>query len=291
MEYLQALILGIVQGVTEFLPISSTAHLIIFRDVFQWGAVTCDAQQLAAGCIVRTGWSKAAIDGIQFGSVIAVVMYFWQDITQLLGGAWSAFRSKDWQKEDWKIVLGIALGTVPGLIAAVLIKIVFKEFFKDKLEDPLLIGVMSIIMALLLGVAENYGKRQRKFSNLRTSDGVLVGLGQSLALIPGVSRSGATLTTALLLGLERQTAARFSFLLGLPLLTIATLSQTKDVMQEAAMRLPMLAGILSSLLFSYLSIAWLMKFLQRQSTWVFVFYRLAFGIALLTASLNGWKGT
>jgi undecaprenyl-diphosphatase len=287
MEYLQALILGIVQGVTEFLPISSTAHLIIFRDVFQWGAITCDAQQLASGCIVRAGWSKAAIDGIQFGSVIAVVMYFWKDITQLLGGAWSAFQSKDWQKEDWKIVLGVAIGSLPALATGFLLK----KVVKVDIESPWLIGMMSIVMALLLGVAENYGKRLRNFSKLRTSDGILMGLGQAFAVLPGVSRSGSTLTAALLLGLERQTAARFSFLLGLPVLTIATLSQTKEVLAEKAMRFPMLVGILSTLLFSYLSIAWLMKFLQRQSTWVFVFYRLAFGMALLIASLNGWKGT
>jgi undecaprenyl-diphosphatase len=287
MEYLQALILGIVQGVTEFLPISSTAHLIIFRDVFQWGAITCDAQQLAAGCIVRAGWSKASIDGIQFGSVIAVVMYFWEDITKLLGGAWAAFRNKDWQKEDWKIVLGVAIGSLPALATGFLLN----KVFKVDIESPFLIGMMSIFMALLLGVAENYGKRLRNFSKLRTSDGIFMGLGQAFAVLPGVSRSGSTLTAALLLGLERQTAARFSFLLGLPVLTIATLSQTKEVLAEKAMRFPMLVGILSTLLFSYLSIAWLMKFLQRQSTWVFVFYRLAFGMALLIASLNGWKGT
>jgi undecaprenyl-diphosphatase len=287
MEYLQALILGIVQGVTEFLPISSTAHLIIFRDVFQWEAVTCNAQQLASGCIARAGWSKAAIDGIQFGSVIAVVMYFWKDITSLLGGAWSAFRSKDWQKEDWKIVLGVAIGSLPGLAAG----FALKKFLKVDIESPLLIGVMSIVMALLLGVAENYGTRLRNFSKLRTSDGIFMGLAQAFAVLPGVSRSGSTLTAALLLGLERQTAARFSFRLGLPVLTVATLAQTNDVLAEQAMRFPMLVGILSTLLFSYLSIAWLMKFLQRQSTWVFVFYRLAFGMALLFASLNGWKGT
>jgi undecaprenyl-diphosphatase len=286
MEYLQALILGIVQGVTEFLPISSTAHLIIFRDVFQWGAVTCTVAEKAAGCADRLGWSKAALDGIQFGSVIAVIMYFWNDIVKLLVGAWEALRSRDWQREEWKIFMGIVLGSIPALGMAYLLK----KVFNTDLESPLLIGVMSIIMALLLGIAENYGSRQRNFSKLKTSDGILVGLGQTIALLPGASRSGSTLTTALLLGLERQTAARFSFLLGLPVLTIATLSQTKEVLAEQAMRFPMLVGILATLVFSYLSIAWLMKFLQRQSTWVFVFYRLAFGMALLLASAQGWKG-
>jgi undecaprenyl-diphosphatase len=284
MEYLQAVILGIVQGVTEFLPISSTAHLIIFRDVFEWGAVECSAQALQNGCVARVGWTKAALDGIQFGSVIAVVIYFWNDIRKLLSGSIAAIAGRDWQREEWKILVGIALGSIPALVGAYLLK---KN--NVNLENPQMIGTMSIIMALLLGVAENYGKRLRGFSKLRISDGLLVGLGQTIALLPGASRSGSTLTTALLIGLERQTAARFSFLLGLPVLTLATLVQTKDVLAETTMRWPMLAGITATAVFSYLSIAWLMKFLQRQSTWVFVFYRLAFGMALLLAILSGWK--
>jgi undecaprenyl-diphosphatase len=282
MEYLQALILGIVQGVTEFLPISSTAHLIIVRDVFQWGAVTCPAN--LADCIPRAGWSKEAIDGIQFGSVIAVVLYFWKDITQLLSGAWQALMTRNWAKEEWRIVLGIAIGSIPALAAGLALKI-----SGIKLESPQNIGLVSIVMALLLGGAESYGKRSRGFNKLKTSDGIIVGLAQMIALLPGASRSGSTLTAALFLGLERATAARFSFLLGLPVLTIVTLVQAKDALQEKAMFGPMAVGIVSTLIFSYLSIAWLIKFLQRQSAWLFVFYRLAFGLALLFAVFNGWK--
>jgi undecaprenyl-diphosphatase len=284
MEYIQAVILGLVQGITEFLPISSTAHLIIFRDIFGWGEVTC-AQDAIQGCLPRAGWSKAAIDGIQFGSVIAVILYFWQDIKQILTGAWQAFQRRDWQQEDWKILIGIAIGTVPALAGGLILKAL-----NIKLENATLIGIMSIVMAILLGIAEKFGTRTRDFNKLETSDGILVGLGQMIALLPGASRSGSTLTTGLFLGLQRQTAARFSFLLGLPTLAIATLAQTKDVLQEKAMVLPMLVGIIATFIFSYISIAWLMKFLQKQSTWVFVWYRLAFGLALLVAVAQGWKG-
>jgi undecaprenyl-diphosphatase len=274
MEYIQAIILGLVQGITEFLPISSTAHLIIFRDVLGWGDVANGGR-----------WTKAALDGIQFGSVIAVILYFWRDLQKIFSGAWQAFQHKEWQREEWKIFLGIAIGTIPALAGGLILKIL-----KVELESPALIGFMSIVMAILLGLAEKFGRRTRDFGQLDTKDGILVGLGQMIALLPGASRSGSTLTTGLFLGLQRQTAARFSFLLGLPTLAIATLAQTKDVLQEKAMIMPMLLGIVATFIFSYLSIAWLMKFLQKYSNWVFVWYRLAFGLALLVAVAQGWKG-
>lgn len=258
----QGVVLGLVQGITEFLPISSTAHLIIFTDVFGW----------------QNQWKKEAIDAIQFGSVIAVLMYFWKDIRNILSGALGAFVRKEWYREDWKIFIGIVFGTVPALAGGLMLK-----ELGVKLESATLIAVMSIVMSLLLALAEKVGSRKRGFDELEVKDGILVGLGQMIALLPGASRSGSTLTTGLFLGLRRETAARFSFLLGLPTLAIATLVQTKDVLQDGSMGMPLLFGIISAFVFSYLSIAWLLKFLQRQSTWVFVWYRLALGITLLVA--------
>lgn len=263
---IQAFILGIVQGITEFLPISSTAHLIIFTDIFHW----------------RTVWDKAAIDAIQFGSVLAVLWYFRQDIFKILTGAWSAFQQKNWQQEEWKILVGIAIGTIPALAGGLLLKVLGVE-----LDRAIIIAIASIAAALLLGLAEKIGIRKRGFDQLQISDGILVGLGQMLALFPGVSRSGSTLTTALFLGLKRETAARFSFLLGIPTLTIATLIQAKDVLDKGNMLLPLLVAIASTFVFSYLSIAWLLKFLQRHDTWIFVWYRIALGVALLIAIANG----
>jgi undecaprenyl-diphosphatase len=266
----QGLILGVVQGVTEFLPISSTAHLIIFRDILGWGSQ----------------WPKAALDAIQFGSVVAVVIYFWNDLVRIGGGAVAAFEQKDWQREEWKLFLGIAIGCLPALVGG----FILKKVLKVELESPVLIGVMSIVMATLLGLAEKYGRRQRGFDQIEVKDGILVGLGQMISLFPGASRSGSTLTTGLFLGLNRETAARFSFLLGLPTLTIATLVQAKDVLKEPQMLLPVVVGLISTFIFSYLSIAWLLKFLQKQSNWVFVWYRLAFGTMLLAAAFGGLFG-
>ncbi len=261
---LEAFVLGIVQGITEFLPISSTAHLLVFTKALGWNVLG----------------QKYFVDAIQFGSVIAVVIYFWDDLRHLVQGAWSAFQDKDWQRDEWKITVGILVGSLPVLIVGYI--------FKDAIPDaPVVIAIASIGMALLLGLAEKIGSRQRGFDKLQIQDGILVGLGQMLALIPGVSRSGSTLTTGLFLGLQRATAARFSFLLGLPALTIATLYQSRKAFGGTETLVPLLVGIISTFIFSYLSIAWLLRFLQRQSTWVFVWYRLGFGVAILAAIMMG----
>jgi len=265
-KIVQGFILGMVQGITEFLPISSTAHLIIFRDVLGWKAT----------------WSKTAVDGIQLGSVFAVLIYFWKDIRNILGGAWLAFQQQEWQRSEWKMFVGIVIGTFPALLGGLVLKSLDVE-----LESPLMIAGMSIVMAMLLGLAEKFGSRKRGFEEVEIKDGMIVGLGQMIALLPGASRSGSTLTTSLFIGLQRDTAARFSFLLGLPTLAIATAVQTKDVLQESHMFLPLLIGIVSTFVFSYLSIAWLLKFLQRRSSWVFVWYRLGFGAAILGAISAG----
>jgi undecaprenyl-diphosphatase len=265
---LQAIVLGIVQGITEFLPISSTAHLLVFTRALGWADVG----------------QKYFVDAIQFGSVIAVVLYFWDDIRHIIPGGWAAARQKDWGREEWKLLVGIAIGTLPALIAGLLVKKLLPE---DALDNVTLIAIASIVMALLLGLAEKVGSRKRGFDALQIQDGILVGLGQMLAIVPGVSRSGSTLTTALFLGLERQTAARFSFLLGIPTLTIATLYQSLKAFSNIDTSIALLVGIFSTFVFSYLSIAFLLKFLQRNSNWVFVWYRLAFGASLLVAIATG----
>ncbi|NLQ04420.1 undecaprenyl-diphosphate phosphatase [Cylindrospermopsis raciborskii] len=273
-QWLQAFILGIVQGITEFLPISSTAHLLIFTKVFGW-------KELGA---------KDFVDAIQFGSVVAILLYFRSLIGSIIQGAVEGFKDKDWQREEWKIVIGIAVGTIPALVLGFLLKDILPE-------SALIIGTMSVVMAILLGLAEKIGDRKRGFDHLQIRDGILVGIGQSLALIPGVSRSGSTLTTALFLGLERDTAAKFSFLLGFPTLTIATLYKSLKIFhlfQEGQLPenivLLLVIGIISTFIFSYLSIAFLIRYLQTKDTFIFVWYRLAFGGAILLALANGWQG-
>jgi undecaprenyl-diphosphatase len=267
---IQAFILGIVQGLTEFLPISSTAHLQVFTTALHWDTVA----------------GKPFLATIQFGSVIAVLIYFWRDISKIFTGGLEAIREKDWRREEWKIIVGIAVGTLPVLVGGLLLKKALNDD-KSAINSMVVIACASIVMSILLGLAEQFGKRKRNFDDLQIQDGILMGLGQMLALVPGVSRSGSTLTAGLFLGLERQTAARFSFLLGIPALTIATLYEFfKEALGKIDLAL-VVVGTLSAFVFSYVSIAWLLGYLQRKSTWVFVWYRLAFGAAILSAVATG----
>lgn len=205
-QIIQAFILGIVQGITEFLPISSTAHLQVFTKAFGWELLG----------------QKSFVATIQFGSVIAVLMYFRKDIALILTGGWEAFQQKNWQREEWQLLVGVAIGTLPALVGGFLLKKALNDE-NSLINSMTTIAIDSIVMAILFGVAQKFGSRKRDFNSLRIRDGLLIGLGQMLALAPGVSRSGSTLTTALFLGLLIPTAAKFSFLLGIPTLTIATL--------------------------------------------------------------------
>ncbi len=265
----QAFILGLVQGLTEFLPISSTAHLKVVPVALGWG---------------DPGVAFTAV--IQLGSIAAVLWYFWNDLSQITTGAFKAVRTSDYQSNDFRMALGIILGTIPIVFFGLLIKTFIPDFDNSPLRHLSSIAIASIVMSLLLGLAEQIGKRKRNFENLTMQDGILMGLAQSMALIPGVSRSGSTLTAGLFMGLERATAARFSFLLGIPAITLAGVTELKDALEvglgEAAL-ISLVVGVISAAIFSYLSIAWLLRFLQNQSTWVFIWYRLVFGVAILTA--------
>jgi undecaprenyl-diphosphatase len=264
----QALILGLVQGITEFLPISSTAHLLVTTKAFGW-------QQLG---------QKDYADAIQFGSVVAVFIYFWKDISTVVAGGVAGIMRQDWQNLDVKILLGIIVGTLPALILGYL----GKDILPDSAQ---IIAIMSIVMATLLFIAERFSSHKRGFDNLEVKDGLLVGLAQAIALIPGVSRSGSTLTAGLFLGLDRETAARFSFLVGLPVLTAATLFKALKIFKSNELPIPLLAvGTISTFIFSYISIAFLLNYLKTKDTMVFVWYRYAFGASILIALAAGWKG-
>ncbi len=262
----QAIVLGAVQGLTEFLPISSTAHLKVVPELLGWG---------------DPGVSFTA--AIQLGSIVAVVWYFWSDLVQVFRGSWQAIAKSDYDSPDFRIAFGIALGTLPIVAVGLLVKYVFLDFYESTVRGLGVIAIVSIVMAILLAFAEQMGKRERSFDRLNVRDGILVGMAQMLALIPGVSRSGSTITAALFLGLERATAARFSFLLGIPAITLAGVLELKGAIEESggAGGLPLLAGLISTVIFSYGAIAWLIRYLQTQNAWVFVWYRLAFGAAIL----------
>ncbi|WP_121969838.1 undecaprenyl-diphosphate phosphatase [Leptolyngbya sp. BC1307] len=264
----RAVVIGIVQGLTEFLPISSTAHVKVVPVMLGWG---------------DPGVSFTAV--IQLGSVGAILWYFWDDLsTVTLKAMRSAFR-REFDAPDFRLGLGIVLGTVPIIVIGLFIKLFVPGYDTSVVRSTAVIAITSIVMAILLGVAEMLGSRKRDFSSLGLSDGVSVGLAQALALIPGVSRSGSTLTAGLFLGLKRETAARFSFLLGMPAILLSGLVSISDVIgsDSRVALVPLLAGLLAAIVSSYLAIAWLIDFLKKHSTWVFVWYRLAFGAVILIA--------
>ncbi len=261
-----ALVLGVVQGLTEFLPISSTAHLKVVPVLLGWG---------------DPGVAVTAV--IQLGSIAAVIAFFRSDLAQVLRGIGRAFREGQWSDPSARLGLAIALGTVPIVLGGLAIKRFVPDYDNSPLRSMGSIAIVSIVMALLLALAELVGRRRRNLGAVRPLDGVLVGLAQALALVPGVSRSGSTLTASLFDGWERAAAARFSFLLGIPAITLAGLVELKSALGSPAGGgpIPLLVGIISAAVVSWLAIAWLLRFLQRHSTWVFVGYRLLFGLGIL----------
>ena len=259
-------VLGVVQGLTEFLPISSTAHLKVVPVLLGWG---------------DPGVAVTAV--IQLGSIAAVIGFFREDLKQVVGASWQALRSGQWTTPEARLGQAILWGTLPILVAGLGIKLFVPNFDESPLRSLTSIGVVSIVMGLLLGLAERGGSRRRVLSDVVVRDGWLVGVAQTLALIPGVSRSGSTLTAALFDGWKRSEAARFSFLLGIPAISLAGLVELKDAFSAPAAggALPLLVGIVSSAVVSWLAIAWLLRFLQTHSTWWFVGYRVFFGLGVI----------
>ncbi len=262
----RALVLGVVQGLTEFLPISSTAHVQVVPMLLGWGDP-----------------GVAVIAVIQLGSIAAVIGYFRHDLSQVLKGVVRACRHGQWRDPEARLGVAIALGTVPIVLAGLAIKRFVPDYDHSPLRSLTSIAIVSIVMALLLALAELVGRRRRQLDQVQPRDGLLVGLAQALALVPGVSRSGSTLTASMFDGWQRAAAARFSFLLGVPAITLAGVVQLKDAIASPTNGglVPMLVGIVAAAVVSWLAIAWLLRFLQRHSTWVFVVYRLLFGLAIL----------
>jgi undecaprenyl-diphosphatase len=264
--YVQVGTLGIIQGITELLPISSTAHMRVVPALLGWsdpGSAFSAAMQLAA--------------------LAAVVSYFWRDISALTSGSVAAVGRRDFSDPWLRLALAIVLATIPiGLVGLALSSLL------NACESPLrslqVIGYSSLAMAVLLAIAERSCRHKRTVQQMRLRDALVVGLAQVGALIPGVSRSGSTLTAALFLNFRREEAARFSFLLGLPAIALAGL---KELLVLYHARIPVEAwsklafGLVVASLSAYVAIWGLMRFLERFSAWPFVIYRAALGIFLI----------
>jgi undecaprenyl-diphosphatase len=263
----QALLLGIVQGLTEFLPVSSTAHLILVPWLLGWH-FPADAA-FAFNVLV------------QDGTLLAVVLYFRRDLATLFRAALAGIaRRAPLGTPDARLAWWIVLGTIPGVICG----LAFKDDVKRLHGDPALVAGVLLVATGILFIGERPGGRTRGIETLTASDGLYVGVFQCLALVPGVSRSAATITGGLLRNLDRPAAARFSFLLSIPVLLGAGLQQTIELFQRPGARaeIPSLAvGFVAAAVVGYASIHWLLGFLARRPLTAFAPYRILAGGALL----------
>lgn len=276
MNFLEALILGIVQGLTEFLPVSSSAHVQIFSELMQ-----------VPGLSDKNSATTAFIATIQLGTEAAVLIYFAKDIARLLK-AWfkGLFNSAARENADYKMAWLVIFASIPvGLIGYLL-----REFIQETVRTLWVVAFTMIIFAIILFLADYYGKRQKEIKDMTFNTALGFGLGQALAVIPGVSRSGASISFGLFAGFNRAAAARFSFLIGIPAVLASGLIEFSDSYQqldEAALSGTIVATI-TSFVVGYLVIAGLLKYLNKGSFMPFVIWRLIVGVALLVMLSNGW---
>jgi undecaprenyl-diphosphatase len=270
-SWLEDIVLGIVQGLTEFLPISSTAHLRIVPAFLGWD---------------DPGAAFTAVT--QLGTMTAVVLYFWEDLLRI-AGAWLRSLRDPSVRSDLDARLGwyIAIGTVPIAI--------FGLAFKDQIEtggrNLYLIGSTLIVLGLVLLAAEKVGSHERGIETLNARDGALIGVAQAMALVPGVSRSGATISAGLFAGLKRFDAARYSFLLSVPAVVLSGLFELLSILRGKEHYHGSLSGLfvatLLAFIVGYASIAFLLRYLQGHSTAIFVAYRVALGVLVLALTAAG----
>jgi undecaprenyl-diphosphatase len=263
MGLFRAVVLGIVQGVTEFLPISSSAHLRIVPELLGWP----DA-----------GAAYTAM--IQLGTVAAVIVYFWRELVRLARAFVEGLRrGQPLGTPDARLAWFVIVGTLPVAILGLL----FKHDIETSLRSLYVIAVAMIGLALVLLLAERIAAHRRTLSEMTWRDGIIIGLCQAVALVPGSSRSGTTLTGGLALGFRREDAARYSFLLSVPATTAAGLFEMRHLVRsgEPFSGVDVVVGTVVAFLSGILAIAWLLRFLRTRSTLVFIVYRLLLGGVLL----------
>lgn len=268
MDYLVAIVLGVVQGATEFLPISSSAHLRFVPQILGEA---------------DPGASFTAI--IQLGTIVAVLLYFYKDLAKILKAGWrSLTRQQPWSQSESKMFLGIAIGTLPIIVLGLVLQDVIRTAFRNLY----LIAMLLIFFGILIWLIDKYQPKIKKNEDLKYSQMFLIGVAQALALIPGVSRSGATIAAARLFQLERREAARFSFLLSVPAVIASGLYESLSISSNnPAGWGPTLVAALVSFLVGYASIAWLLKWLSSNSLGIFAIYRVIVGGGLLVALSAG----
>ena len=273
MSILQAIVLGLVQGATEFAPVSSSGHLILVPWIFGWEAIgDADLQ-------------KTFDVALHLGTLLGAVIYFRRDIARYLRAWIRSIRARRLSTPDERIAWALVIGTIPGAIVGFLLEDVIQE----ELGAPWLIAVMLVVFGVVLVVVDRVARSDRVFDTIGPRTGLALGTAQALALQPGVSRSGVTITAARALGLDRESAARFSFLLSLPIIAGAGLYKAIDVAGTGLQGYgaEFVAGMVSAAISGFAVIWWLLRYLQRHDFMVFLWYRVALAALVFLLILTG----
>lgn len=270
MTIFQAIILGIVQGLTEYLPVSSSAHLVIVPFLLGW---KFPEEQVFVFDVL-----------VQLGTLLAVIVYFWKDLITILSEFFKGIISRkpfatDGAKMGWLIILA----SIPGGLAGLTVKPLVEAAF----NSPAMVGLFLLVTAGLMMAAERFSQKERGFTSITWLDALLIGLGQALAVFPGISRSGATISAGLFRGLKRADAAKFSFLMSIPIMLAAGLLSAldlRDISNLTSFLPAILAGTLAAAVVGYLSIKWLLSFLNKRPLSVFSIYCAILGALVLIVS-------
>ena len=273
MSILQAIVLGLVQGATEFAPVSSSGHLILVPWLFDW--------TLSGGADLEKTFDVA----LHVGTLIGALIYFRHDVARYAAAWLRSIRSRRIRDTDERIAWALVIGTIPGALAGAL----FEDVIQRHLGEPWLIAVMLVVFGLVLVVVDRIARSDRAFGSIRPGDGALLGVAQALALQPGVSRSGVTITAARAMGLDREAAARISFLLSLPIIAGAGLYKGVDLARTGfhGLAAEFLAGTIASALSGFVVIWGLLRYLRRHDFTVFLWYRVAVAVLVFVLILTG----
>lgn len=269
MNIIQSIILGIIEGLTEFIPVSSTAHLLIAEKLM--GLNASGKETLVITTL------------IQMGPTVALIIYFWQDLIRIIQSVLKGIgRGKPFEDPDARLGWYIVIATIPAALAGILLKHVVEALFSTPMIEA---TIRLLITAILLGLAEAFGRKTRNQASLNWVDALWVGLAQILAVVPGSSRSGSTIAGGMLRNLDRPTAARFAFLMSVPILIAAGAYETYDLFKSQAMSgslaLPILVSIVFSGIVGFLSIRWLLGYLNRHPLSIFAIYCAVLGLITL----------
>jgi len=267
MTLLESLFLGFVQGATEFLPVSSSGHLVLLPWLLK---------------IPEAGLAFSAL--LHWGTVLAVLLYFWRDILRLLRAGLVSLGTRSLEDPDARVAWWIVIGTIPAVVLGML----FDDLFEELFGNPRPVALFLLVTATLLWVSERISAKTRSTEDLTWKEALLIGLAQALAITPGISRSGATIAAALVLGVRREDATRYSFLLGIPAILGAGLLSLLDLIGaglSAGQWLVMLAGFLAAAATGYAAIRWLLNYVRSRSLTVFAIYCALMSVVMLLVSV------